>query len=110
MAYSRPLVVRGPAMNDVSTSPNRFQVHTSAPLNGRFVTPGDLVTAQHALLLAALTIGRSTIARLPDCAEIAALVTALRQLGAVITLEDGVARVNGLGTAGLLQADGPIAL
>ncbi|HUH76507.1 MAG TPA: 3-phosphoshikimate 1-carboxyvinyltransferase [Devosia sp.] len=97
-------------MNDVSTSPNRFQVHTSAPLNGRFVTPGDLATAQGALLLAALTIGRSTIARLPDCAEIAALVTALRQLGAVITLDDGVARVNGLGTAGLLQADGPIAL
>ena len=110
MAYSARLVVSGPAMNDHSTSPNHFQVHTSAPLSGRFVTPGDLVTAQHALLLGALTIGRSTIAGLPDHAEITALVTALRQLGAVIALEEGVASVNGLGPAGLLQADGAIAL
>lgn len=97
-------------MNDLSTRPNRLQVHASAPLHGRFATPGDLATAQYALLLAALTIGRSTIARLPDCPQVTALVGALRQLGAVITLADGVASVNGLGPAGLLEADGPIAL
>jgi 3-phosphoshikimate 1-carboxyvinyltransferase len=101
-------------MNDMPTeipaSPVPLASHGATPLAGRFVTPGDRVIALHALTLAALTIGHTTIAGLPESADLLATIAALRQLGVRIEPRDGLWHVQGLGVGGLLAPQGRLDL
>lgn len=62
--------------------------------------------AQHALVLAALAVGRSKIRGMPDSSEIRAVAGVLRELGATILVqEDGVWTVDGVGVGGVREPD-----
>ena len=70
--------------------------------------PGDRAIAHRALILAALTVGRTSIEGLPETGDVLATVTALRQLGARIESHDGAWHVDGLGVGGLLEPEQPM--
>ena len=80
--------------------------HGADPLSGRFATPGDIGLSHRALVLAALTVGHSSIAGLSEAAEVQATIEALRQLGVGIEQRDAVWHVHGLGVGGLLEPEG----
>lgn len=97
-------------MTDAAPDPVPLVATPADPLNGRFVTPGDAAIAQRALLLAALAVGRSAIEGVPDGSIMHATAAALRQLGVRLDVEPAVWTVHGLGTFGLLQPQGALAL
>ena len=97
-------------MTDKSPSPAPLTAHGADPLTGRFAVPGDRRLAAQALLVAALTVGRSTLIGMPESADIAGLAQALTQLGVVIRREGRHWQVQGLGTGGLLAPGAPLAL
>ena len=62
--------------------------------------------AQHALVLATLAVGRTKIRGMPDNNEIRAIAAVLRELGAIIVVqEDGIWAVDGVGVGGLREPD-----
>ena len=97
-----------PPMTEPKPSPAPLAAHGADPLSGRFVTPGDNVISLRALLLAALTVGCTTIAGLRASHDVLTLAAALRQLGVTIIQQGDNWQVHGLGVAGLLQPHEPL--
>ena len=92
-------------MTDANTSPTPLTAHGADALSGRFATPGDIAISQRALLLAALSVGPSTISGLRASRSVLASITALRQLGVSIVQNGDDWRVHGLGVLGLLMSE-----
>jgi 3-phosphoshikimate 1-carboxyvinyltransferase len=81
----------------------------SGPLRGRVVVPGDKSISHRSLMLGALTIGETKIFGLLESADIMSTAAAMRAFGARIEKDaDGLWRVHGLGTGGLLEPEGVI--
>ena len=80
-----------------------------APLIGTAAVPGDKSISHRALILAALSVGRSRIDGLSAGADVAVTAAALRAMGARITVGvDGAAEVDGVGVGGLLPPQGAL--
>lgn len=99
-----------PPMTDKSQSPAPLTAHGADPLTGRFAVPGDSVLAARTLLVAALTVGPSTLMGMPETGALVALAEALESLGVVIRRDGGRWTVRGLGVGGLLAPTAPLAL
>lgn len=80
----------------------------AAPLSGTLRVPGDRLTAQFGLMLAALAVGCSSLEGLTATPDLLASAETLRRLGVTITIEGQVWHINGLGTGGLLQPEAPL--
>ena len=77
-----------------------------APLTGRLRVPGDKSISHRALMLSALTVGRSRIEGLLEGEDVLATAAALSAMGATIEREpDGAWVVDGVGVGGLLQPE-----
>ncbi|MHA6689365.1 3-phosphoshikimate 1-carboxyvinyltransferase [Devosia sp. A449] len=90
--------------------PAQLASHGAAPMTGRFMTPGDQAISHAALLLSALTVGRSHIAGLSEANTVPAVMAILRQLGVRIERHADGWQVDGLGVGGLLAPAGPLEL
>jgi 3-phosphoshikimate 1-carboxyvinyltransferase len=81
----------------------------SAGLKGRVRVPGDKSISHRALMLGALTIGRTRIAGLLESADVLATAAAMHAFGATLERSaDGAWQVNGLGPGGLLEPEAPL--
>jgi 3-phosphoshikimate 1-carboxyvinyltransferase len=81
----------------------------SGPLRGRVTVPGDKSISHRALMLGALAVGETRVEGLLESADVLATAAAMRAFGARVERGgDGVWRVHGLGTGGLLEPDAPI--
>ena len=77
------------------------------PLQGRARVPGDKSISHRALILAALTVGETTINGLLEGEDVLHTADAMRALGArVERTGDGVWRVHGVGVGGFAQPPG----
>jgi 3-phosphoshikimate 1-carboxyvinyltransferase len=75
----------------------------SAALSGRLRVPGDKSISHRALLIGALTVGRTEIEGLLEGEDVIATAKAVRAMGASVSREgDGRWRVNGMGVGTLL--------
>ena len=71
------------------------------PLSGRIRVPGDKSISHRALILAAMTVGESTVAGLLEGEDVINTAQAMRELGArLIRGEDGIWRIHGVGVGG----------
>lgn len=71
------------------------------PLRGRVRVPGDKSISHRALILAALTVGESTVAGLLEGEDVLRTADVMRALGARLARgEDGVWRIHGVGVGG----------
>ena len=78
------------------------------PLRGTTRVPGDKSISHRALMLAALTVGRSRIEGLNAGGDLASTRAALEAMGArIVTEADGACTVDGVGVGGLLQPCAP---
>jgi 3-phosphoshikimate 1-carboxyvinyltransferase len=81
----------------------------SGPLQGRITVPGDKSISHRALMLGALAVGETRIAGLLESADVMATAAAMRAFGATVERDaDGLWRIHGLGTGGLLEPEGAI--
>lgn len=79
----------------------------SAALSGRLRVPGDKSISHRAMLIGALTVGRTEIEGLLEGEDVIATARAVRAMGASVSREaEGHWRVNGLGIGTLLAPRG----
>jgi 3-phosphoshikimate 1-carboxyvinyltransferase len=79
------------------------------PVQGRARVPGDKSISHRALILAALTVGESTVAGLLEGEDVLHTGCAMRALGARLERGgDGVWRIHGVGVGGFAQPAGPL--
>ena len=79
------------------------------PLQGRVRVPGDKSISHRALILAALTVGESTVAGLLEGEDVLRTADAMRALGARLERgEDGVWRIHGVGVGGFAAPAAPL--
>ncbi|GAB5378561.1 MAG: 3-phosphoshikimate 1-carboxyvinyltransferase [Acuticoccus sp.] len=76
------------------------------PLKGRVRVPGDKSISHRALMLATLSVGRSTIDGLLTAEDVMATADAMRAFGAAIAEENGRFVVDGVGLGMLAEPDG----
>ncbi|WP_026380010.1 3-phosphoshikimate 1-carboxyvinyltransferase [Afifella pfennigii] len=83
--------------------------HPSSALRGRVRVPGDKSISHRALMLGALTVGRTRVTGLLESEDILATGAAMRAFGATVERTgEGAWSVDGLGPAGLLEPEGPL--
>jgi 3-phosphoshikimate 1-carboxyvinyltransferase len=88
----------------VSSEPRPLTARRSGPLRGTAAVPGDKSISHRALILGALTVGRTTISGLLEAADVLSTAQAMRQFGAEVTRESsGDWRVWGRGVGGWAQ-------
>jgi 3-phosphoshikimate 1-carboxyvinyltransferase len=81
----------------------------SGPMAGRLRVPGDKSISHRALILAATTVGESTVAGLLEGEDVLKTAQAMRDLGATLTRgEDGVWRIRGVGVGGFAEPAAPL--
>ncbi|MYZ48636.1 3-phosphoshikimate 1-carboxyvinyltransferase [Propylenella binzhouense] len=81
----------------------------SGPLRGAVSIPGDKSVSHRALMLSALAIGESRIEGLLESEDVMATAAAMRAFGAKVARgADGIWRVAGVGTGGLLEPEAAI--
>ena len=103
-ANSRRPVFASPAMKPMPAKP--LSAMPSEALHGRVTVPGDKSISHRALMLGALAIGETRIEGLLESDDVLATAAAMRAFGARVGRhQDGVWRVNGLGTGGLLEPE-----
>ena len=74
------------------------------PLTGRARVPGDKSISHRALILAAMTVGESTVTGLLEGEDVLNTAKAMRDLGASLTRgEDGLWRIHGVGVGGFAE-------
>ncbi len=79
------------------------------PLAGRARVPGDKSISHRALILAAMTVGESTVAGLLEGEDVLRTAQAMRALGARLARgEDGIWRIHGVGVAGFATPAAPL--
>jgi 3-phosphoshikimate 1-carboxyvinyltransferase len=90
----------------VSGAADDLTITAGVPLRGRLRLPGCKGIAHRALLLAAMAHGESTIAGLPDGADVASTATVLAGLGVAVTRSGADrATVAGRGVEGLAEPE-----
>jgi 3-phosphoshikimate 1-carboxyvinyltransferase len=77
----------------------------AGPLNGSVRVPGDKSVSHRALLIGASACGETRIEGLLEAEDVLATAAAVRALGADIERSDGLWRVFGRGTGGLIEAE-----
>jgi len=93
----------------VSTVSTPLTARRNGPLQGRVRVPGDKSISHRALILAALTVGQSTVTGLLEGADVLRTAAAMRALGARLDRGgDGVWRIHGVGVGGFAQPAGPL--
>ena len=84
--------------------PRPLTARRAGPLLGTITVPGDKSISHRALMLSALTIGRTRITGLLEGEDVLRTEAAMRQLGAEISRgEDGAWEVSGAGISGLSE-------
>jgi len=79
------------------------------PLQGRIRVPGDKSISHRALILAAMTVGESTVAGLLEGDDVLNTAAAMRALGARLERSpDGLWRIHGVGVGGFAQPSAPL--
>jgi 3-phosphoshikimate 1-carboxyvinyltransferase len=78
-------------------------------LKGRVRVPGDKSISHRALILAAMTVGESTVSGLLEGEDVLKTAQAMRGLGArIVRGEDGLWRIHGVGVGGFAAPDAPL--
>ena len=94
-------------MNSSERSP--LSARRGGPLSGRIRVPGDKSISHRALILAAMTVGESTVAGLLEGEDVLNTARAMRELGARLTRgDDGLWRIHGVGVGGFAAPDKPL--
>jgi 3-phosphoshikimate 1-carboxyvinyltransferase len=94
----------------VSSAPlTPLTARRGSPLQGRIRVPGDKSISHRALILAAMTVGETTISGLLEGEDVIHTANAMRALGArVERTGEGLWRVHGVGVGGFAQPAGPL--
>ncbi|MDP2411197.1 MAG: 3-phosphoshikimate 1-carboxyvinyltransferase [Pseudolabrys sp.] len=104
MVGGRDLARTGLPVTDSKSTP--LTASRGGPLQGRIRVPGDKSISHRALILAAMTVGESTVSGLLEGADVIHTADAMRALGArVERTGDGVWRIHGVGVGGFAQPD-----
>ncbi|HVZ50527.1 MAG TPA: 3-phosphoshikimate 1-carboxyvinyltransferase [Pseudolabrys sp.] len=94
-------------MNPVALTP--LSARRGGPLAGRVRVPGDKSISHRALILAAMTVGESTVAGLLEGEDVLNTAKAMRALGARLERgEDAIWHIHGVGVGGFAQPSGPL--
>jgi 3-phosphoshikimate 1-carboxyvinyltransferase len=80
----------------------------SGPLTGQVSVPGDKSISHRALMFGALAIDETRITGLLEAADVLATARIVEQLGAGVTMEEGVWTIAGRGIGGLMKPDAPL--
>jgi 3-phosphoshikimate 1-carboxyvinyltransferase len=92
-----------------AATPTPLTARRGGPLQGRIRAPGDKSISHRALILAALTVGESTIAGLLEGEDVLHTAAAMGALGARLERTgEGLWRVHGAGIGGFAQPAGPL--
>lgn len=84
-----------------SAAPMPLTARRGGPLQGRIRVPGDKSISHRALILAALTVGETTISGLLEGEDVLHTADAMRALGATVKRTgEGIWRVHGVGVGG----------
>jgi 3-phosphoshikimate 1-carboxyvinyltransferase len=79
------------------------------PIQGRARVPGDKSISHRALILAAMTVGESTVAGLLEGEDVLNTAKAMRALGARLErTPEGLWRIHGVGVGGFAQPAAPL--
>jgi 3-phosphoshikimate 1-carboxyvinyltransferase len=98
-------------LNDaVSASvPTPLTARRGGPLRGRVRAPGDKSISHRALILAAMTVGESTVTGLLEGDDVLHTAAAMRALGARVERgDDGIWRIRGVGVGGFMSPAAPL--
>ena len=96
-------------MSNTSMPPKPMTAGKSRGLSGRLRVPGDKSISHRALLIGALTVGRTDIEGLLEGEDVIATAKAVRAMGASVEREaEGRWRVNGMGVGTLLSPREPL--
>lgn len=88
---------------------NQLSSSKADPLLGTITVPGDKSISHRALIMGALSIGKSKISGLLEGEDVLGTAAALRALGAEIYKDDNaVWHVHGVGIGGLREPDAPL--
>jgi len=94
-------------VNPVALTP--LSARRGGPLQGRVRVPGDKSISHRALILAAMTVGESTVAGLLEGEDVLNTARAMRALGARLERgTDGLWRVHGVGVGGFAEPSRPL--
>lgn len=94
-------------MNTTALTP--LTARRGTPLQGRIRVPGDKSISHRALILAAMTVGESTISGLLEGEDVLNTAKAMRALGARLERSpEGLWRIHGVGVGGFAQPDAPL--
>lgn len=94
-------------MNTAALTP--LTARRGGPLQGRIRVPGDKSISHRALILAAMTVGESTVSGLLEGEDVLNTAKAMRALGARLERSpEGLWRVHGVGVGGFAQPDAPL--
>jgi 3-phosphoshikimate 1-carboxyvinyltransferase len=94
-------------LNPVALTP--LTARRGGPLQGRARVPGDKSISHRALILAAMTVGESTVAGLLEGEDVLNTAQAMRALGARLERSpEGLWRIHGLGVGGFAQPAAPL--
>jgi 3-phosphoshikimate 1-carboxyvinyltransferase len=94
-------------MNAAPSTP--LTARRGAPLQGRIRVPGDKSISHRALILAALTVGESTVSGLLEGEDVIHTADAMRALGARLErTAEGIWRIHGVGVGGFATPSGPL--
>ena len=94
-------------MNPAASTP--LTARRGGPIQGRIRVPGDKSISHRALILAAMTVGESTVAGLLEGEDVLNTAQAMRALGARLDRgEDGIWRIHGVGVGGFAEPAGPL--
>jgi 3-phosphoshikimate 1-carboxyvinyltransferase len=92
-----------------SDHPTSLEARSSGPLSGKVRVPGDKSISHRALILGALTVGRTRISGLLEGEDVLNTAKSMRTLGAKVERSGDFAWVvHGVGVAGFAQPQGPL--
>ncbi len=81
--------------------PQPLTSHPAGALAGSALVPGDKSISHRALMIGAISVGRTRITGLLEGEDVRATAAALRRLGVTISWEDGATTIDGVGLSGL---------
>lgn len=94
-------------MNTNASTP--LTARRGGPLQGRVRVPGDKSISHRALILAAMTVGESTVSGLLEGEDVLNTAKAMRALGARLERSlEGLWRIHGVGVGGFAQPAEPL--
>jgi 3-phosphoshikimate 1-carboxyvinyltransferase len=97
-------LLREPVLS-ASSAPAKLIGHPASRLSGRVRAPGDKSVSHRALMFGALALGETVVRGLLQGEDVLRTAAALRALGAEISREQGVWRVQGFGVGGAREPD-----